>query len=678
MSDNSHPQESLPRDQTATQTAAQTGARAAPRIPEDLRPLAVASVRPLLQTIARMIATDRRAAVLATETAEILLANAPANRLALDATALATTFDWPAAVTRARAAGSVQLSATRDGHPLEGELVHLPLGPADGYLLRLAESDQEAAWLRNRARSATLMRVAHDLRTPIQSLLAIAETALPADGTAPAPETRDQLQRAAELALDHIDNVLNVIRGEASLAGLQPDEDFSLTEELRSLVAMISPIVRGRGADIRVTLDPPEEVWLHGPVRFVRALCQNMIDNSAKYGGRLVDIALTCRTTPAPIDAVGTRPRITVTLQVSDLGGGLPATRKAQLNEALGQAGNIAAPPVAADGTRPSAGLNVLAHALRQLGGELEVFDRAASGDPLPADAPPGTLVTGAILRACFCLPEGQPRDTGTAPRPAPLPGTAPLAGRTLMVVEDSPASRDWLVHVLRGAGARVHPAGNGMEALALLARQEVRGALDLVLTDMTLPYMNGFELAHRIAAGRASGALDWQGPVLGLTAHVDDRIRSACRTAGILRVLEKPIRPSALCEAILDALGTGAQSPAPQPVVQPCDDSFDRGVVDDLLAQFGPEGTRRFMTRAADEAREVVEGLRRDGIVGDTGRRLHAATGACGLTGLKTLEAALRQAERAVEGSDPALPALLDRLEEELRRATRAITGLS
>lgn len=656
------------------------------RVPEDLRPLATSAVRPLLQTVARMIATDRRAVVLATDQAQVLLANAPANQMALDSEALTTLFDWPASVERARAAGSVQLSGTRDGHPLEGELVHLPLGPADGYLLRLAESDHEAIWLRNRARSATLMRVAHDLRTPIQSLLAIAESN--ATRGSDDPGSADQMRRAAELALDHIDNVLNVIRGASSVAGLQPDEDFCVTEELRTLLAMVAPILRKRGAEMSVDLDPAQEVWLHGPVRFLRALFQNMIDNSAKYGGDRIDIRLTCETAPEPLIPGRQGARTTVTLEVRDQGGGLPADRKAQLNEALGQAGNIALPPVAhPTDRRPSAGLNVLAHALRQLGGEIAIFDRAPDGTEIEGAAPDGTPVLGTILRARFSLPAGVPP---VAPqvqrpehRPSPAGGPPPLAGLSLLIVEDSPSSRDWLVQVLRAAGARVHPAGNGMEALALLAREEIRSALDLVLTDMTLPYMNGFELAQRIGAARASGTLDWHGPVLGLTAHVDDRIRLACQKAGIVKVLEKPMRPAALRDAILEAVrGPTAPSETPAqagaaPDADPAQ-SLAGPVVAELLDQFGAEGTRSFMTRARDEAAEVAEGLRRTGVQPDTGRRLHAATGASSLTGLTQLEQALRTLELAVERGDDDLTPLTEALETALRQTTEAIAALT
>ncbi len=669
------------QDETAQPEASgsATESAAANALPSEdfYRHIEAAAVRPVLQAIARLIATDRRAVLLATERTEILLANAPANRLGLGSPELQQHVDWAELCTAARKAGSVAVSITLAEAEFEGEVVHLPLGRADGFLLRLSENDHEAAWLRNRTRTATLMRVAHDLRTPIQSLLATAENLLDKTSigaSADGQDARAQLARAAEVALDHISNVLAVIRGEQSATGLLPDEDFSITGELRSLLAMVSPIATGRGAEVVLHLDPPHDVWVNGPVRFVRALCQNMIDNSIKYGGPSIDVHLTCM--PAP-DA---DQDLAITVEVRDLGGGLPPEQKTRLQKALG--GDATAPTTnpAAPGRagRPSAGLNVLAHALRQLGGTLEVLDRGADGGALPEETK--GPVTGTILRARFTLTAADP--PSAARQPDEKGGS--LDGVAILLVEDSPASRDWLVHVLQRAGAKVRASGNGKEALALIERPDISTATDLVLTDMTLPYMNGVELAWRIQAGQASGKLNWTGPILGLTAHVDEKIREACHNAGILKVLEKPIRPAELCAAIRDAL-----RPSGQPDEKPTEPAATNGdtdgrkpdesllsssVVGDLVDQLGQDGARGFMRRALAEARSVADKLRRDGPDGDSGRLLHAATGACGLTGLTRVERSLRAIELALETPGTDLAPLYADLDAALQRTERAI----
>ncbi len=646
-----------------------------------------AAMRPIIQTIARLIATDRRPSVLATETGSILLANAPAQRLQLDQGDLQDKLDWKALCKQANRATSVATSLTLGATELEGEVVHLSLGAGDGYLLRLSENDHEAAWLRNRSRAATLMRVAHDLRTPIQSLLATAENVLDTATTndmAQNQQARNQLKKTSELALEHISNVLGVIRGEQSVSGLRPDETFNITEELRSLMMMISPIARARHVNLKLWLDPHEDVWVHGPVRFVRALFQNIIDNSAKYGGQDVEIGLSCR----PIATTETdEPSLKLTLTVKDMGGGLPPEQKARLLKALGQADakqiESSQDSTTAQSERPSAGLNVLAHALRQLGGTLAFSDRYAGDCETATDT--DAAVLGTVMEVTLVLEKGE--QTGLFPETpnTSLPEENSLQGISIILVEDSPASRDWICHVLRSAGAHVWPTGTGLEALSLLTKSDITDKLDLILTDMTLPYMSGVEFAQRV---RKQEDVNWHGPIVALTAHVADAVLSACDAAGIAKVLEKPIRPAqlraALHAVLEDARGTSQRlsPPASQDEVKavapeetevpPLKDE----IVHELLTQLGHQGATSFMTRAHAEAGHVLSKLQKDGICPDTGRMLHAATGACSLTGLGALEACLRCMEKAFDAGAP-LEDCQKQLEKDLARTQKAIFEL-
>ncbi|WP_394707810.1 response regulator [Roseovarius pacificus] len=623
-----------------------------------------------------MIATDRRPSLLASESGKVLLANTPAQRLKLDQDRLRKSLNWPMLCKQAHRAGSTAASFSLGSMELEGEVVHLSLDGRDGYLLRLAENDHEASWLRNRSRAAMLTRVAHDLRTPIQSLLATAEKVLDVGEQSTAAEkeqARQQLRQSSEVALDHISNVLGVIRGDKSLAGIRPDETFNITEELRSLVMMIGPIARQRKVALKLWLDPHEDTWVHGPVRFVRALFQNIIDNSAKYGGTEVEISLTCRPLSSPDEQDES---VKIALTVKDLGGGLPPEQKARLFEALDQSEKL---NERATSGPPSAGLNVLAHALRQLGGKLDLSDRYAESDKTGSDA--SNDVVGTVITVTLNLQKGERISALDDPERALPLQDASLSGRSIILVEDSPSSRDWLTHILRNAGAQVWAAGNGIEALSLLIRPDIRDRLDLILTDMTLPYMSGLEFAERL---RQSEQTPWTGPIVALTAHVADEVVSACHAAGIVEVLEKPIRPSHLRNAILAALKTPSApeepAPAPQRPVSNKgnrDDLLNDYIVSDLLSQLGTDGAVSFMRRALDEAASVLSRIREEGSGVDTGRMLHAATGACTLTGLSAVETCLRDMEHAFNNGS-SLEACQSHLENALLETRKAIEALT
>ncbi|MFC0279836.1 response regulator [Falsigemmobacter intermedius] len=632
------------------------------------------AARPILQALARVMVTDRRAVTLASARGEILLANLSSQRLGIDRESLLQHLDWQALCNTARRSGSAAARWQRETHSFEGEVVHVPLGSAEGFLLRLAESDQESTWLRNRARAATLMRVAHDLRTPIQSLLASAEALTRRDGPGLTEETAHRMRRAAGLALDQVSNVLSVIRGEQSLRGGQPDEDFRLADEVTALVALVEPIAAARATEVVLTLETPPDLTLHGPLRFVRALCQNLIDNSVNHGGGRVELRLTAKPLSAALPlSDGAAELWRVQMELSDEGGGLPAEHRARLAEVLARPGDAEGRDITGSDQRPSAGLSVLAHALRQLGGEMTVADRGADCQALPAQSE--ERVIGTVFTATFTLPRAP-----ALPQPAAEPqggGALPLAARQILLVEDSPSSRDWITHMLRHAGAEVTSVGSGPEALALLARVEYATRIELVLTDVTLPRMTGIELAERLSRGDPAASLVWRGPVVGLTAHADDRIRAACLRAGMVTVLEKPIQAEDLASGLNAVLSGSAPAPRAAAAGQGGDSPIDAEVSQSLISQIGVEKARDFMLRALREARQVQTELLRDGIGPDTGRRLHAATGACGLTGLRAIERVLRLTEAEVAVTNPCLEPLCDQLDDALSRTEQAIGEL-
>ncbi|UYV36743.1 response regulator [Rhodobacteraceae bacterium D3-12] len=645
------------------------------------------TVRSALRAAARIIATDRRPTILATETAEILLANAPANRLGLDGDAMVGTLNWPTLCKKAKRAGSIAVSFSHNGANYEGEVVHFPMEQANGYLLRLAESDQEATVLRNRARTATLMRVAHDLRTPIQSLLATIDDVFeqqPAD-SAQAMQSREMMRGAAGHTLDHIDNVLKVLRGELTASGLQEDEAFDLSAELASVVQMIDPIAKSRGASVTLTQTPEGEIWTTGPVRFVRALMQNMVDNSVKYGGNRIDVCLTCTRKNASVENGEAPQEVLVFIEVADFGGGIPADQKARLQRALGHTEIISeasATQEQGENQRPSAGMNVLAHALRQLGGQMEILDRNADGLPV---AKTEEHIAGSILRVRFALAGATPDKPSDTP-PGAAQHSSPLSGVGILVVEDSPASRSWITQVLQSTGAKVQAVENGLEALDVLKQPDAEHGIQLLLSDMTLPHISGVELLRRIAKAQKIGEMAWRGHLLGITAHIDETLRETCRQLGMEKMLTKPIRSAQLRSEVLNAVKTRSSMTRPKkqlatatPRTPPSIPALCKEVAGELTSELGRDQACGFMKRALSEAHSAWQDINETGVrEEETARALHAATGACGLTGLKLVEHCLRAIELCIEtpGADLASP--MADLKNALERTSDEIALMS
>jgi len=118
------------------------------------------------------------------------------------------------------------------------------------------------------------------------------------------------------------------------------------------------------------------------------------------------------------------------------------------------------------------------------------------------------------------------------------------LAGRSLLLVEDDPINQEVAHDLLSEIGCRIDIAGNGVEALACVARHDY----DLILMDMQMPEMGGLEATERIRRLPGGGAI----AIIAMTANAFSEDREACMAAGMNDFLSKPMLPEALYATLL------------------------------------------------------------------------------------------------------------------------------
>jgi len=119
---------------------------------------------------------------------------------------------------------------------------------------------------------------------------------------------------------------------------------------------------------------------------------------------------------------------------------------------------------------------------------------------------------------------------------------------RSVLVVEDDPAAMYIFGTILRHRGYEVAEARNGGQALLRLGER----VPDLVVVDIGLPGMDGFDLTRRIRSAEATRDL----PVVVCTVHVYERDEAAAREAGCTVFLRKPLEPSVLAATIEQLIG--------------------------------------------------------------------------------------------------------------------------
>lgn len=120
------------------------------------------------------------------------------------------------------------------------------------------------------------------------------------------------------------------------------------------------------------------------------------------------------------------------------------------------------------------------------------------------------------------------------------------LGGTKILIVEDAPESREFLVELISNAGAVVTAKPDGIEAVRALEQ----GSYDLILMDLQMPRMNGYEAAIII---RARG---YKGPLLAITAQSNEEKATRWNEVGFTRIISKPITSQRLISYIVEHLG--------------------------------------------------------------------------------------------------------------------------
>jgi CheY-like chemotaxis protein/HPt (histidine-containing phosphotransfer) domain-containing protein len=242
-------------------------------------------------------------------------------------------------------------------------------------------------------------------------------------------------------------------------------------------------------------------------------------------------------------------------------------------------------------------------------------------------------------------------------------PLAAPARRLRILLAEDNLVNQKLTLGILKKQGHEVVVANNGHEAVELAQSEP----FDVILMDLQMPEMDGFEATREIRAREA--ALGGHIPIVALTAHALKGDRERCLGAGMDAYLSKPVRADELCEAIEQVAGA-AQSVSPQ-AAEPEGTSVvnwkealeatqaDRDLLRELVEIFLQD-----YPRLVEQARDALT-------TGDV-RRLHWAAhtlkGSVRLFGAKTVSDLCQELEtKAKAGKTSDAPGLLEHVEAEL-----------
>jgi PAS domain S-box-containing protein len=402
----------------------------------------------------------------------------------------------------------------------------------DVSVQRAAAEAQERALLAAenlaRLRSEFVANMSHELRTPLNGVLGFAQIGRRNyQDSAKASNAFDKIIISGNLLLGIINDILDFAKIEAGKVSVEQIE-VRLAESIEEVVELVSVRAQAKDISLRIELasDLPQSC-LGDPMR-LRQILLNLLSNAVKF------------TRYGSVTLAAIRHGEELAFRVTDTGIGMSEEQIGRLFHPFEQANGSTTRNFGGTGL----GLAISKRIAELLGGDIFVTSQPGCGSTFEFRLPYLPYAdTAAMAVAEGDEPESDSKSDFDA-NFAALSAERPLAGMTILVAEDDVVNRMILEESLSDDGATVVVASDGREAIERL-RRDGRAAYDVVLMDVQMPEMDGYEATRQILA------LAPDLPVIGQTAHALPEAQEKCFAAGMVAHIAKPIDAAALVKLL-------------------------------------------------------------------------------------------------------------------------------
>lgn len=388
-------------------------------------------------------------------------------------------------------------------------------------LLKAREVAEHSA----RARGTFLANMSHEIRTPMNAILGFTELLYETELTAEQRGYVDSIHFSGENLLVIINDILDISKIRSGRMTIEKC-DFNMREVTNGILAVMSPKAAEKGLELTCSVDTVVPETLTGdPVRLNQILT-NLISNALKFT-ESGSVSVTIGAKVLETDGV------LVEMAVADTGIGIPEDKQAMIFDKFVQASDDTTRKFGGTGL----GLTIVKHLVEMQDGKIWLASKPGSGTTFYVQIPFGRSTV-------HSKPSG---------KQAPVPsGLEKLRGAKILLAEDNSVNQLLARKVLEKAGCTVQIAANGVEALHLLQN----GIYDVVLMDIQMPEMDGYETARRIREFSGSQS---RIPIIAMTAHAFGSDVARSLAVGMDDYISKPFKSHELYEKILKHLGEHA-----------------------------------------------------------------------------------------------------------------------
>jgi len=512
----------------------------------------------------------------------------------------------------------------------------------EATLEQLAAATREAK-AATQAKSEFLALMSHEIRTPMTSILGFAETLLDLDLSPVEQKTAaETIRRNGRHLLDLINDVLDLSKIEANMLDVEHVRT-PLVPFVAQIESLMRPRARSKNLEFYIEyVGPVPETVQTDPTR-LRQVLINLMGNAVKFTDS-GSVRLVVKQADPPSSTTTSPESGCLQFDIIDTGIGLSLEQMNRLFQPFSQGEASTTRQYGGTGL----GLAISRRIVEKLGGSITVHSALGIGSTFTVVVAVGSLAGVRMLEDPSCI-ESDAKNTEPAEPPL-----EPLRCRVLLA-EDGPDNQRLISYLLTKAGAEVVVVDNGKSAVEMAMAAEFRRRandpdqpFDMVLMDMQMPVMDGYEATRRLRER------NYHRPIVALTAHAMAEDRARCLDAGCDDFVTKPVPRKKLIELVREHT-LRAQTPAVRP---------------------GDPPTRNAPVPASGGAEAAVEGIRAD--IASLGEVL-AARDYAALT-----EASARIKRRADEAGWPLISVLADTLghtlqsDPDLKRLQRQIDTLA
>jgi len=411
-----------------------------------------------------------------------------------------------------------------------------------GILSERLKKERKRADEASEAKGRFVANMSHEMRTPLNGVIAMADVLRETSLSESQSEIVDTLSTSANLLLAQIEDVLDLAKIEARHVQIEK-RPFDLGKLLASTVKVVLPQARYKGLAVNTEVASDAARWFEGDGHHLRQVLLNLLANAVKF---TESGAITLRVTAVETSVDEARVRF----EVQDTGIGISPAKQAVIFEPFTQADDSITRVYGGTGL----GTTIARQLVSLMGGEIGVSSTVGTGStfwlelPLPFAEPAGIDLTAEVAAT-------NKLSSSTAALAAQQPTkVTKIRGARVLVAEDNPTNQRVTELILESGGHRATIVNNGEAALDALER----GNFDIALFDLSMPIVSGLE-ALKLYQFTTSKPI----PVLILSANVTTTIIADCQRAGCAEFMPKPIRPTALLDAIERHLAANAESMA-------------------------------------------------------------------------------------------------------------------